>query len=217
MKSKQLSGDPSSWGQDLRTIMKAHCKFGTIEQQLSPFPFDHSTPREVILDPTKWNEEDLAGLAYEHRKNSFFKVDGPYDTFDNFRSILWMHKDEMRSIATGCLWKDSFTKAPGGVIEDKEYNEVGEAHAFKIFGQVTIDGVMYLKAQLSNGIDIGNMGIFYFPRGVVNREFVYGAFHFSDMPRSMAAYHAENNISVNDGLFKRIIKVFSNIISNFFK
>lgn len=216
MMSKVLSKNLNAYGQDLRVIMKAHCKFGTIEQQYFPFPYDNSTPRNVIVDPKNWDLNNLSGLAYEHRKNSFFIVDGPYDIFDNFRSSMWMHKEELKSISTGAGWRDSWTKAPGGVIEDIDYsNEPESPHAFKIYGQKTINGVLYLIAQLSNGIDIGDQGLFYFPRGVVNREFKFGAFMFNDMPKEMAQYHAENGISIDDGLWTRARKIFRTIIHNY--
>ncbi|MES2224998.1 MAG: hypothetical protein V4478_03350 [Patescibacteria group bacterium] len=215
MKSKILSGDPEKWGQDLRAICKAHCKFGTIEQQYFPY-LNNPQERDFYVDPKNWSEE-LDMLAFEHRKNSFFAVDGPHDTFDNFRMTLWQNKDQFQSIVTGANWKPSWTSAPGGIISETETAEEGSPHAFKIYGQKTIDGKMYLVAQLSNGIDIGDMGIFYFPRSVVNKEFVFGAFIFHDMPKDMAAYHAENGISVHDSLLKKFIKVINNIFISYFK
>lgn len=213
MKAKTLSRDPEKWGQDLRTMCKAMVAFGTIEQQYFPFLNDPQE-RSTYVQPLSWHS-DLAGLAYEHRKNSFFNVDGPYDTFDNMRMTLWKDKEDRKSILTGAGWRDSWTKAKGGIIPKEPIKETLFGHAFKIFGQKKIDGEMHLIAQLSNGVDIGDEGIFYFPREVVNREFTFGAFTFSDMPKEVAAYYAENKINVKDGLFKKLLKVVRTIIRNY--
>ena len=216
MKSKVLSGDPKNWGQDLRKVCQAIVKFGVIEQQYFPY-LNRPQERDFYVDPKNWSDE-LYSLSYEHRKNSFFKVDGPYDTFDNFRGTLWQNRKESRSILTGALWRGSWTKMPGGIIKagSYEHDEKGFGHAFKIFGQATIDGVMYLVAQLSNGIDIGDNGLFYFDRETVNSEFKFGAFTFKDMGKDEARYHAENKISIKDRFCTKFWKVGKTLISSYF-
>jgi hypothetical protein len=213
MKSKVISGDPEAWGQDLRTACKTAVTFGFLEQQYFPYK-NNPQDRDAYVNSANWHE-DLDGLAYEHRKTSFFSVDGPYDTFDNFRMTLWQNKEEQRSILTGAFWKPEWTSAPKGIIPKKELGRIGMAHAFKIFGQTVIDDEIYLMAQLSNGVDIGDKGIFYFPREVVNREFIYGAFTFKDMPKEIAKYYSWNSINIDDKLYIKAYKVFRNIISNY--
>lgn len=126
-----------------------------------------------------WPKE-LDEKAKLHKKQSYFAVDGPFDIFDNFRATLWQNREEKRSILTGALWKLEWTSAKKGVIpKNAKIDRYG--HAFKIYGQKVINGELHLVAQLSNGKNIGDGGIFYFPRSVVNKEFSFGAYTFKDI------------------------------------
>jgi len=148
--------------------------------------------------------------AADHRKQSFFKVDGSYDTFDNIRSALWKHKDEEQSVYTGATWKNSWTHAPGGIIP-KVYEPTGYGHAFKIYGQKTIDRELFLVAQLSNGKNIGDQGKFYFPREVVNKEFVFGNYMFVDMTKETAKALNSVGLPPKYSLLARIIYALTHL------
>lgn len=108
------------------------------------------------------------------------------DTFDIIRCTLWANRAEKRSILTGITWHNSWTYASGGIIPRFYVDRGNFGHAFKVFGWKEIADEPYLVAQLSNGENIGDKGIFYFPRNVVNKEFTYGAYTFSDMPPEQA-------------------------------
>ena len=191
-KTKQIMGEWESWGADLRSACKSAVDFGSITQ----FLFEETT-RD--LDPSLPPDMDLAiwlrnwknwpavldKTAEKHKKKSYFKIDGPYDIFDNFRSALWQNRAEERSILTGCVWRPSWVNAPKGVIPN-DPEQGGFGHAFKIYGQKVIDGTLYLAAQLSNGTQIGDGGKFYFSRETVNREFTFGGYTFKDMPAETA-------------------------------
>lgn len=207
-----LLSDPESWGADLRSACRSHVKHGALEEEYAPFAAN--VQREMVLDPDNWTEDHRA-LAYEHRKNSFFDVlkGSPYDTFDTVRGALWQNRSKMQSIVTGARWRPSWTDAPGGVIEDRDYSgEGGTAHAFVLKGQRIFNGVPHLVAQLSNGDEIGDKGIFYMPRGVANKELVFGCFSFEDMPRSVAENHLYFGTQVDDSRICRWWKIFSRII-----
>lgn len=207
-----LLKDPESWGADLRSACKSHVKFGALEEEYAPFAAN--VERSMILDTRNWTEDHKA-LAYEHRKNSFFDVlkDSPYDTFDTIRGALWQNRSKMQSVITGAKWRAEWTDAPGGVIPEKDYRGVpGTPHAFVLKGQRVFDGVPHIVAQLSSGEDIGDKGIFYFPRGVVNDEFTYGCFSFEDMPRAVAENHLYYGTTVNDSRIRRWWKMLSRIL-----
>jgi hypothetical protein len=221
--AKAIQGDPSSWGVDLRTIAKAACvradkPCGFLERQYDPFHCNtqERPDRNFIADLKNW-PEDLAMLSFEHTKNSFFAVDGPYDTFDNFRSVMIKNKSEQRSILTGVHWRSSWTDSPNGYIDVDTYNpsERGSGHALKIFGQMNAKGKLWLVAQLSNGTKQGDKGIFYFSREVVNKEFVYGAFTFKDMPKEKAATLNDAKIRIDDSLWTKVGKIARYFISWF--
>jgi hypothetical protein len=171
--------------------------------------------RNFIADWKNWDNLDvLDQIAKIHKKATFFSVlDGKYDTFDNIRCALWQHKDAKNSIVTGILWRPEWIDAPNGVIP-KENREVGFGHAMKIFGQKNIDGELYLEAQLSQGAYVGNGGLFYFPREVVNKEIgKYGAFMFNDISREEAEFYMQNKMPLENNFIKLVWSFIKKIFS----
>lgn len=198
-----------AFGLNLHDICLAAVKFGFIERQYDPFhcETDKRPERKFLADYRNW-PADLEMLGAEHRKNSFFECDGPYDMFDKFRAAMWINRKEHRSIVTGALWRESWQEAKNGIVADKDYSsEQGGGHAFKVFGQMPINGELHLVCQLSNGEKVGDKGLYYFPRGVVNREFTFGAYTFKDMPADVAKYHSENGLRFDANPMAKLIKV----------
>ncbi len=214
----EKTGNPEAWreyGLQIRDIGEAARKIGVISEENFPFIMfpAEDLSREFLSNPANWSEE-IFMFAAEHRQNSYFKVDGPHDTFDNFRAALMRGRAKRDSILTGCAFRRSWLSVPKGVIPKEETTEQGFPHAFKIFGQalVPVDGEdgpeeLMLVGQLSNGLDVGDKGIFYFPREVVNREFKYGAIQFSDMPKEKARMLQDNGLKVGDNTFYKLIVV----------
>lgn len=216
---KALGGDAwKDWGIALVDIANAACKVGFLEQEHYPFEHRDDVDRDFIANPENWPLwDELAMLASEHRSNSFFEADGPHDTFDNFRSVMWMNRSKRQAILTGVKWRQSWTDAPGGMIEEKDYSdEQGFGHAIAIFGQMDCNGELRLVAQLSNGVEIGDKGLFYFPRGVVNKEFTFGSILFNDMPQDKAKFLAENKLRVDANPLYKLFVVLMNWITRFF-
>ena len=133
------------------------------------------------------------------------------DIFDKIRSTLWKNRHEKRSIVTGCTWRPGWIGAKDGIIP-KDYPDRGFGHAFKIFGQKKINGEIYLMAQLSNGKGVGDQGIFYFSREVVNREFRYGTFMFKDMDPKEARYHQDNGTRPDQNWLLQLAIIFKNFL-----
>ncbi len=200
-KIKQIMGDPEGWGADLRSVCKSFTDYGSI-QNAAGYPESR--------DWKDWGPE-YDFMAIPHKKKTYFSVDGPYDTFDNMRMTLWQNRNESRSILTGCLWRNEWTNANHGVIDDLNYIKTGYGHALKIYGQETIDDELYLTAQLSNGIGIGDEGIFYLPRSIVNNEFTYGAFTFKDMPKETAEYYIDHGINTRQNWAIQFLTIIKNL------
>ena len=183
---KMIEGDPEGWGAELRSAAKAHQKYGALEKTDCPLckTNSHNIERDRFWD--NWpDKEVLLQLALKHKKASYFLVEGSYNKFDVIRATLWMCRLQKRSAFTGANWKNIWTYAKEGVIPKFDLEKGQFGHAFKIFDWKKIDGEIYLMAQLSNGTLIGNQGVFYFPRSVVNKEF-FNAFTFLDMPAEEA-------------------------------
>lgn len=210
-KARQLLNDVEEYGLELRDVCMAAIKFGFLERQYDPFHCDtvDRPDRNHIANWKNWSEE-LDMLAWEHAPNSFVDVDGPYDTFDNFRAFLWKNKMNSRSIITGVKWRGSWTYAEGGYIDTNTYdpNEKGSGHALKIFGQMQAKGKIWLVAQLSNGSEVGDKGIFYFSREVINLEFTpFGAYAFSDAKKEYAQYHHAIGAKIDASIFAKAFKL----------
>ena len=203
-KTKEISGDPDEWGADLRSACKSAVQYGSIPNRNGLGQFK-GISREQTLDPNTWPSY-ADEVAEFHKKRTYFDVlkGGQYDVFDNIRTALWKNRAKKCSIVTGAKWRTEWLDAPGGRIQ-KEYGTAGFGHAFKIFGQKKIGAEMYLVAQLSQGSEVGDNGLFYFPREVVNKEIGrFGVFMFYDIDREKAEKIIKKKEQSGDGFFSRV-------------
>ena len=207
-KTKQIEGN-TDWGADLRSMAKSLTKFGSIESKDSPFNID--TPRDTILDPKNWMPS-LDVKAKEHKKDSYAFVSGQYDFFDNIRLTLWKNKDKRKTVVTGTIWNYEWTHAPQGIIDFKGQDAFG--HAFKIFGVRKIKDKLFLKGQLSSGTSIGDNGIFYFSREVINQSERFGALSFTDLPLPTVRYLQDNGYKISDLFFTKYWLEFKQLFRN---
>lgn len=212
-KIKQITGKIDEWGADLRSACKSATEFGSIPQLFAQSYITRSdidvSSRKIIADYRNWDAA-LDREAVLYSKDSFFSISGK-NLFNELRSALWKHKDEHRSIAVGALWRQEWTESQNGIIPYR-YGDEGFGHAFKIVGQNIIGKTLYLTAKLSNGKDIGDMGYFYFPEEVVNKEFVYGAFMFKDIDPEVVKEHIKDNVRLDDCAIMKFIKRIYNKI-----
>lgn len=185
---KKRRGEWRGYGGDLRSGCKVAEKIGLIERDKSPLwrKEVNRKHRDFVANWENWEKfPELEKQAAVHKQESYFKVTGPYDTFDNIRMALWQNKKEKRSIFTGCKWKSGWMSASNGIIpNDKRAGGVG--HAFKVFGQEPVGDEMHILIQNSMGEKFGDKGIFKFPREVVNREFTFKEYMYKDMPKKEA-------------------------------
>lgn len=219
-KIKELSGDPEKWGADIRTALKSFIKFGSLPASEVPEELkysDEKNNRDIIADIKNWPA--LEDKAIEFKKNSFFKITGPYDLFDNIRASLWQSKKEfeksknpslLKLVITGVIWKYSWTVADKGIIPEQEFSG-GFGHAFVFIGTKFIDGKIYLETKLSNGKDIGIEGSFYFSREIVNKELKWGAYTLKDIEPEVAKYLIKNNFGASMSWFAKLILFFQNL------
>lgn len=189
--SKLISGDPMTWGQDQRTAMKVHQKYGAILRALAG-EFGVETRGAIFLrDISNWPDRDkFIEAAKEHLAESYFEVTGPYDHFDNIRAAIWKFRNEKRAASFGTIWGWSAYEA---VIPDK-FPTSGGGHMTYFIGWKKINSEAYLVLQNSYGPEVGDGGRFYLPRGVVNEMVArYKSFMFVDMPPQDAKFLNEKN------------------------
>lgn len=211
-KTKEIMGDWRDWGSTFDAVSKALVKKGAIEQEHSPFTLEKNG-RDFVANWENW-DSGFDRQALKHKKEAYFEADGPYDTFDNIRAVLWHYQNEKRLILTGCLWKNNWLYTENGKI-DKNSGTGGFGHAFIIKGVKFFGSIPYLVAHLSNGTNIGDKGLFYFPREIVNEEFVYGAKIFRDMPPELTKEQIiEKSMYARKGIFGRVFFHINNYLTD---
>lgn len=161
------------FGADPRSACKAAIKYGFLQKNV-----DTIINRNEAANWKNYtaNEDNLAKL---HRKGSFFKIDGGKDLFESIIFCLDRHKVDKMTAFVGTYWQPEWTYSAGGIIGN-QWGNTALPHAFKASGLKYINGNPYLVCQLSNGENIGDKGIFYFPREQVNRFLFAYAFYDLD-------------------------------------
>lgn len=203
-KTKQLSGKLSEWGANLRDACKSATKFGSIPQRGNEGV--QQLTRDEIFNLKNWRgfSDEKAAL---YKKQTYFEVKGRYDVFDDIRTYLWQFRKEKCSILTGAIWRQSWLESQNGILPPT-YEDDGFGHAFKIFGQKVIGEKLYLIAQLSQGENVGDGGLFYLSREIVNKEVGrFGIYMFKDLPRE----DVESILKKKESLLQKLLDFISNL------
>jgi len=185
--SKEVSGDPDAWGQDLRSAMKSHTKYGAIAQKHAP-EAQNGDLRRFSSYPITW-----LTYAKNHQKQSYFKITGQHDSFDNIKASIFKHKS---AVCIGVIW--------GWSIGDYILNTVvaeGFGHAMYVTGWDE-DGLIVVN---SYGERAGKNGKHRMTRNVIN-AFVprFGAMMMIDIPPEAVLESMDMLQWTNAGFFKRI-------------
>lgn len=196
-------GNPDTFGLELRTICKAHQKHGCIEKKDAPFSLENKDPK-FLRRIENWDVR-LFDKAIVHKKESYFDVKGPYDSFDDIRASMYKFKD---GVLLGVVWSWDTSQTYINEISDK-----GDGHALAV--AVGWDGD-YLIVRNSWGQKAGKKGDHYIHRKVIN-HFVnmYGAYMFSDISPEKAREYIEKGVKADQD--KSILSVFTYILGTFIK
>lgn len=208
--SKQITQDPESWGQNLRDAIKAHTKYGCVEEAESPFKLEdineHYEDKRTL---ESWPEDTIL-KAQKHIKKSYWKITGQYDHFDNIRSAMWRFREEKRAVIFGV----EFGWNPKDMVLSTQNHNPKKAsgHAMTFLGWESED---YLYVQQSYGDKIGQGGILLMDRDAVNTlTEKYGAYMLIDMDPEDAKYYTENNIKEGDSWIVELIKVIKKFLED---
>lgn len=197
-------GKTKDTGSDLRTMCQSFVDDGSIAN-------DEMDTSLKVRNPLDWRTWPIsyAQTAQMHRKKSFFDVEGPYDAFDNFRTIIAKNKE---IIVTGVRWRRNWLSSSmgNGVIPPEEIGG-GYLHALAITGWKQVEGEPRIIAQNSWGKKMGDKGRFYYNREVFNREFTFGGFTFVDISPQEAKYHLDNKLKVDHNWFRQFLSLMFKI------
>jgi C1A family cysteine protease len=203
-KAKQINGDYTDDGLELRDVCKALVKYGSLEQKEAPFSLQ-THPGAFLADWRNWPTE-LDQKAICHKKGSYWQVVGPYDHYDNIRAAIWKFRAKKQGVLFGVDWNWNVSdpliqsvpsSGSGHALPEIGWNEKGE------------------DIQNSYGTNIGDKGHFYFSRAVIN-HFVekYGAFMFFDITPEEAQYYLQNGIKDTDNWLLGLLKVGLNLLKD---
>lgn len=214
-KIKQIRNEWQAQGANLRDACNAAVTYGFIKKVQSPFTYDESKPtdktRDFLANWENWPSA-LDTLAAVNKIGSYFSVDGPYDAFDNICSALFsnMKTGIPCGVLFGLNWRPEWTYAIGGIINDTYQVSSGDGHCVYLDGVEFINGVPYVRMIQTWGTTVGNKGVFFLPRNVINIEFAagYGAFIFKKLSKDAAAYYNSNSIKVGGNWFLNLLKTF---------
>lgn len=196
-KSKELSGNKDEWGQDLRTALKTHVRYGALPVDNLPFNTETKT-KTFLRDIDNWPE--LEDLTWPYRKKSYFKVTGQYDHFDNARASIAKFNS---GIEFGVQWGWPTNKPILDTIPQS-----GFGHALAVTGYCTLEnGMEALQIQNSYGIEVGMNGYFYMTREVYNHfANIYGHYMFIDISPEEAKKCYDKGIKLDDTWIVRLLK-----------
>ena len=174
-----LRGSYKEWGLTLPQIAKALTKKGIVEEQ-EQLNTIKNKDRDFLANIENY-PQGLEEKAKKHIGGSYYWVEGPYDNFDNIRNVLFLIKDKNLVVITGCEWKMSWLSTPNAIIDKYDPTEIYFGHAFIFIDFKNINGVDYLVGQLSGGEELGDKGLFYFSRSIVNSQlFRFGSIVIND-------------------------------------
>lgn len=210
-RTKAITGDVDGDGENIRTAIATHVKIGANEAKDVPFSVKNKS-RDFLARIENYPPE-LEKKAFKHMKQSYVKVEGQYDAFDDIRATLWKYREERRGVIMGCKFGwDSDDKILATIPLD------GGGHCMYYCGAKKIDGTQYLVLAQSYGKDAGDNGYHYMSREVVNHFYdKYGAYMFIDLTPEQVRYMIENGITDRDNwiiqLYKSIITLLQQLIT----
>lgn len=203
----------TEWGQQSRPAMKAHVTYGDIDLADAPDMTPQHHDEAFLRDIKNWPPE-LLEKAKEGKKQSFFRVTGPYDAFDNIRGAIYYFREKRRAASAGIIWKwrmqDIFL--PGA-------NKDGTGHFTYYRGWKTVNGVPYLILRNSAGPEAGQNGDHLVGREEVNFYVkIFESFMFVDISKEDAKYYLSNGISPeNSAIYNTAYVIRTEIIALFSK
>lgn len=155
--SKFISGNTDEWGQNMRTALKAHQKYGAIA--LEEVEDSVKTLSDADLRRFESYPGDYLLKARKHLKKSYFTVTGQHDHYDNIRAAIWKFKEQKQAVAFGLTFG---WPANQYILDDMPARGYGHMMFFTGWNEI---GLITIN---SYGIGAGKNGKHAITREVVN-------------------------------------------------
>ena len=180
---------PILQGADAQGSMDATLAFDSLPLSLLPDTLTNLSVNDYA-DWTKIPYKTLWVPARPYFPGIPYKVDGPYDIFDNIRSALYQSwKIDKSVVKVFGYWYSSFNLAAAeptnaGHVQTPTDSPI-TMHRYTIIDWITdASGVPYLVAALTQGNDFGDRGHLYMGRETVNTI-------FADLSNGLGLYIAK--------------------------
>lgn len=177
----RLSGGPIYNGADPKTALKSGTTYGALPKTYSPYDF----ARDGFDKPAVWSNypDSLYQVAAPYKRAGYYNVllggPGDYDAFDMTRLALNdAHLDAIKDNRTAPImgfgfWYEEWNEAAlamstNGTMPTPTQPPISRHAYLAAVGLLTINGVQYIVAQLSQGPDFGIKGLCYYGRDAWN-------------------------------------------------
>lgn len=136
-------------------------QFGFVPEQVCQSVISDGFQLQAGGEPVKIFKEFKSVFTFPY----FFNI------FDGIKRVLLTKN---KGVLAGCYWQPEWDKKKDGIIDSMYQNLALFPHAFKVFGITEKNGIIYLMVQNSQGKEVGDNGIFYFPESIAkNFQFAY--------------------------------------------
>ena len=171
----KIAGQPIYGGTDPKTAMESGL-VGAMAKSICPYTFANNG----WTSPAQWQNYNNFLVSFLYPRASYYSVTqggDALDVFDSIKLALWDSKDD--AINNGfppviCMgyWYQSWNGiTSNGIVPELQAGESPiTRHCYLFIDWKNINGVEYLVAQLSQGIENGDKGLYYFSRANVNRS-----------------------------------------------
>ena len=175
--SKAISGDPESFGQDMRTIFKTWVEYGSPRKEQVTVP--------TLPDDRRYFKNYDASLSGDElKKKTYVTCKANYDAYDNIRSTIFKFRDEKRAVGIGVVFAWALSDVDINTIQDGGFGHFLYATGWNEKG---------LEVVNSYGKEAGENGKHYISREVINHFVgIYGAYTMIDLPIEQARQLAES-------------------------
>lgn len=186
--SKAISGNVEEWGQDLRSAMKAHVKYGAMKAGKT------TLVSRVLAEYPAGDKTYL--------KKSYFQTKGQYDAYDNIRASISKYKD---AVEIGVIFSWPLSQYKLDTVAQN-----GFGHAMYVVGW-TEEGLVVVN---SYGNEAGKEGVHIMTREVIN-AFVgrFGAYMMIDIDPEDVKEQADRRLWTLASIYGKIWIKIKNIWS----
>lgn len=173
-KTLELASLPATQqGVDMKMAAEVPVTIGVLPKNLAPLNW-RKDGQNAVADYRNW-PQSLEDIAAKYKEGAYYFLDGPYDTFDNIRSMLWVNRSILAArggtaVGLGTPWYYEYQNAGKDGVLPAGVN-ICSWHATAFLGTKFINGEIMLACDPHEGKGFGDNGIVYFSRAEINRIF----------------------------------------------